>query len=105
MTLSVFSKNTSNQSSHFMIVSVVFKFNLLKTSHLYSDLMFQFADVFDVVRDMKDRVFLLDFSPFNEKYTESLAFEWSELLDDCEVLHVFYLLLPTNMLNNKCLYF
>ncbi|XP_031638096.1 cell division cycle protein 123 homolog, partial [Contarinia nasturtii] len=34
--------------------------------------------VFDVVRDAKDRVFLLDFSPFNEKYTESLAFEWSD---------------------------
>lgn len=39
-------------------------------------------DVFDVVRDAKDCVFLLDFAPFNEKYTESLAFEWSELLND-----------------------
>lgn len=42
--------------------------------------------VFDVVRDSKDRVFLLDFSPFNEKYTESLAFEWSELSSNCEVI-------------------
>lgn len=41
--------------------------------------------VFDVVRDSKDRVFLLDFSPFNEKYTESLAFEWNELLSNSEV--------------------
>lgn len=35
-----------------------------------------FIDVFDVVRDCKDHVFLLDFSPFGEKWTESLAFEW-----------------------------
>lgn len=41
--------------------------------------------VFDVVRDAKDQVFLLDFAPFNEKYTESLAFEWSELLNYSEV--------------------
>lgn len=44
-----------------------------------------FDYVFDVVRDLKDRVFLLDFSPFNEKYTESLAFEWPELLNNSEV--------------------
>lgn len=44
-----------------------------------------FADVFDVVRDAKDRVFLLDFSPFNEKYSESLAFEWTDLMEDDEV--------------------
>lgn len=43
---------------------------------------FPFSDVFDVVRDAKDRVFLLDFAPFNEKYSEALAFEWNELLDD-----------------------
>lgn len=35
-----------------------------------------------MVRDAKDRVFLLDFAPFNEKYSEALAFEWNELLDD-----------------------
>lgn len=44
-----------------------------------------FDYVFDVVRDSKDQVFLLDFSPFNEKYTESLAFEWNELLNNSEV--------------------
>lgn len=44
-----------------------------------------FDYIFDVVRDAKDQVFLLDFSPFNEKYTESLAFEWSELLNNSEV--------------------
>lgn len=43
---------------------------------------FPFSDVFDVVRDSKDRVFLLDFAPFNGKYSEALAFEWNELLDD-----------------------
>lgn len=40
------------------------------------------SDIFDVVRDAKDCVFLLDFAPFSEKYSEALAFEWSELLDD-----------------------
>lgn len=43
------------------------------------------TDVFDVIRDAKDRVFLLDFSPFSEKYTDSLAFEWCDLLNDREV--------------------
>lgn len=38
------------------------------------------TDVFDVVRDTKDRVYLLDFSPFGEKWSDSLAFEWDDLL-------------------------
>lgn len=45
------------------------------------------VDVFDVVRDTKDRVLIVDFSPFNEKYTDSLAFEWNELLNDSEIIH------------------
>lgn len=40
------------------------------------------TDVFDVVRDAKDCVSLLDFSPFNEKWCDSLAFEWNELTSD-----------------------
>lgn len=47
-----------------------------------------FTDIFDVVRDAKDRVFLVDFSPFNEKYSESLAFEWSELMEHDEVYRI-----------------
>lgn len=39
-------------------------------------------DCFDVVRESKDHVYLLDFSPFNEKYTNSLAFEWPQLNSD-----------------------
>lgn len=38
-----------------------------------------FLDCFDVVRSKKDHVKLLDFSPFNEKHTNPLAFEWSQL--------------------------
>ncbi|KAG4067306.1 hypothetical protein HA402_000297 [Bradysia odoriphaga] len=37
--------------------------------------------VIDVVRDAKDRVYLLDFSPFGEKWSDSLAFEWGDLLN------------------------
>jgi len=50
--------------------------------------------VFDVVRDTKDRVFLLDFSPFGEKWSDSLAFEWNDLLkittgsDDPEIRYL-----------------
>lgn len=54
----------------------------LKWLHLW---IFMLTDVFDVIRDAKDRVFLLDFSPFSEKYTDSLAFEWCDLLNDREV--------------------
>lgn len=35
--------------------------------------------VFDVVRDSKDKVYLIDFSPFDEQYTECLAFNWEQL--------------------------
>lgn len=35
-----------------------------------------------MVRDSKDRVLLVDFSPLLKKCTESLAFEWDELLND-----------------------
>lgn len=41
---------------------------------------FCILDCFDVVREQKDHVVLIDFSPFNEKFSNSLAFEWSELL-------------------------
>uniref|UniRef100_A0A1B0D129 Uncharacterized protein n=1 Tax=Phlebotomus papatasi TaxID=29031 RepID=A0A1B0D129_PHLPP len=44
---------------------------------------FPLADyVFDVVREKKDVVQLLDFAPFDQQYTNSLAFEWLELEDD-----------------------
>lgn len=87
--LSAFSRNTSNQSFHFMIVSELHQpfswifFLLFSNLDLFDFVLF--VDVFDVIRDAKDRVFLLDFSPFNEKYTESLAFEWSELTAEDEV--------------------
>ncbi|XP_055691843.1 cell division cycle protein 123 homolog [Lutzomyia longipalpis] len=38
--------------------------------------------VFDVVRERKDSVQLVDFAPFNQEYTNSLAFDWLELEDD-----------------------
>jgi len=38
--------------------------------------------VFDVYRETKDEVFLIDFSPFDDKLTQSLAFEWNELQND-----------------------
>lgn len=34
-----------------------------------------------MVRETKDRVYLLDFSPFGEKWSDSLAFEWDDLLN------------------------
>ncbi|KAJ6637584.1 Cell division cycle protein 123 like [Pseudolycoriella hygida] len=37
--------------------------------------------IFDVVRDTKDRVYLMDFSPFHEKWSQPLAFTWDELLE------------------------
>lgn len=57
----------------------------------YIDFGFQLADVFDVVRDAKDQVFVLDFSPFNEKYTDTLAFEWSDLMNEPEVFIIIFL--------------
>lgn len=47
-------------------------------------------DIFDVVRDQKDQVLLIDFSPFGEKWSDSLAFEWPELWDDFETVDNFY---------------
>lgn len=41
-----------------------------------------FSDCFDVIRSTKDHVTLMDFSPFNDKFTSSLAFEWSQLHAD-----------------------
>lgn len=38
-----------------------------------------------MVREAKDRVFLLDFSPFGEKYAESYAFNWNELENEFDV--------------------
>jgi D123 len=32
-----------------------------------------------VIRSTKDHVTIMDFSPFNEAYTNALAFEWSQL--------------------------
>lgn len=37
------------------------------------------SDCFDVIRSNKDHVTIMDFSPFNETFTSSLAFEWSQL--------------------------
>lgn len=39
-------------------------------------------DCIDVIRSTKDHVTIVDFSPFHETYTTSLAFEWSQLLAD-----------------------
>lgn len=50
-----------------------------------TDILCFFLDTFDVVREAKDHVFLLDFSPFGEKYAESYAFNWSELEDESDV--------------------
>lgn len=41
-----------------------------------------FLDIFDVYRETKDEVYLLDFSPFDETQTQSLAFEWNELKNE-----------------------
>ncbi|GAB0091055.1 Cell division cycle protein 123 homolog [Sergentomyia squamirostris] len=38
--------------------------------------------VFDVVRERKDSVQLVDFAPFAPEHTHSLAFEWLELEDE-----------------------
>lgn len=46
------------------------------------------VDIFDVVRDTKDRVYLMDFSPFGERWSESLAFEWEQLLNDFNITDV-----------------
>lgn len=35
-----------------------------------------------MIRETKDHVILIDFSPFNEKYTTALAFDWNFLLGD-----------------------
>uniref|UniRef100_A0A336LZQ5 CSON005131 protein n=1 Tax=Culicoides sonorensis TaxID=179676 RepID=A0A336LZQ5_CULSO len=45
--------------------------------------------VFDVYRETKDEVYLLDFAPFDEQLTKSLAFEWSELYQSLgvQILH------------------
>lgn len=40
------------------------------------------SDVFDVVRDSKDEILLLDFSPFGDKWSDSLAFSWEQLWED-----------------------
>lgn len=48
---------------------------------LYKNI-YNLSDVFDVVRDANSQVYLLDFTPYSEKYCDSLAFEWSELFDD-----------------------
>lgn len=37
---------------------------------------------FDVIRETKDHVKILDFSPFNEKFTAALAFDWEYLNGD-----------------------
>jgi hypothetical protein len=37
---------------------------------------------FDVIRETKDHVTLVDFSPFREKYTAALAFDWKYLKSD-----------------------
>lgn len=39
-----------------------------------------FSDIFDVVRDSKDHVYLVDFSPFGEEWSEPLAFDWTDLI-------------------------
>lgn len=49
------------------------------------------TDTFDVVRDRKDKVYLLDFAPFGEKYGDALAFTWEELMTDLEVSSTFFL--------------
>lgn len=41
--------------------------------------MFSNADCFDVVREQKDNVIVMDFSPYGPQWSEALAFEWSEL--------------------------
>jgi D123 len=41
-----------------------------------------FLVCFDVIREEKDKVKLMDFSPFYEKYTNSLAFDWKYLNSD-----------------------
>lgn len=35
-----------------------------------------------MIRSTKDHVTIMDFSPFNESFTGSLAFEWSQLQAD-----------------------
>lgn len=45
-------------------------------------IFFLILDCFDVIRSTKDHVTIMDFSPFNETYTNALAFEWSQLQAD-----------------------
>lgn len=43
---------------------------------------FLFPDVFDVVRDSQDEILILDFSPFGDKWSDSLAFSWEKLWEE-----------------------
>lgn len=55
-------------------------FNLVQELNiLYNRNCTQKLVCFDVVRDQKDNVWLMDFAPYGKKCTEALAFEWSEL--------------------------
>lgn len=58
------------------ILPFVFPINT-KTS--WSIFKISLPDCFDVIRETKDYVMVIDFSPFNEKYTSSLAFDWPSL--------------------------
>lgn len=40
-----------------------------------------------MIRDSKDNVTLVDFSPLDAKYVDTLAFEWSDLSRDPEVFY------------------
>jgi D123 len=75
--LSHFSRRKSRKSSRLKTVSNI----IISIDRIY---YLDFLDCFDVIRSTKDHVTLVDFSPFNEAYSCSLAFEWNEEQDDPE---------------------
>lgn len=50
------------------------------------------------MRDSKDHVYVIDFSPFGEKWSEALAFEWEDLHvddeegEDVRIIYYYYLI-------------
>lgn len=68
------------------------KYIIQQSSEIISDILSIFKEkiqnefplenfCFDVIRVIKDNVIIVDFSPFNEKFTDPLAFDWNYLLN------------------------
>lgn len=65
---------------YYYITLFIFNYLYYSTINLHKLILIYFLDIFDVVRDEKDCVYVIDFSPF-DKNSDLLAFEWTELLE------------------------